>query len=195
MQPERRFSRHGLQQIGRRASYAFLALSVISVIGVIVLALMGKSPPSFEKLPFFRYSVILGLFYITQRKFKWLLWLHEGAHIGYACFRGVPCNRIGYVAKPKQPGVAASLNLANVPKDVWVSLTLAPLVFPLILIALGFLYPPIGLLALPILPGSFNDLVYVFAVLRAPGRFVTLTNEEVIVSWTPLSDVPGTPIG
>lgn len=189
MESKHRLSRHSLQQIGQRAVQVYYAVLLLLLAGVLVSVLLGKFPLEVGTPFAVDYFLILAaLGAITLWWFKWLLWLHEGAHLGYACFHGVPCDHVGYIAETGQPGVGASLTFTDVPKDVWVGLTLAPLIIPLILLVLSPFYLPVGLFALLILPSSFNDLVYVFTVLRTPGRFVTTTAEEVIVSQHPLSN-------
>ncbi len=185
MEGERRFSRRKLQRTGKLLVNTF---SFLFVLFTCILIIAGKAPrfdlDGWQLLKIAGGIIVAVLYW----KLKWLLWLHEGVHISYACSHGIPCGHIGYIAETDQPGVGASLTFTNAPKKVWTRLTLAPLIIPASLIILGFFHPLIWGLALLIFLASFNDLVYVYYVNSAPGRFVTTTAEEIIVSQHLLSN-------
>jgi len=186
MEGERRFSRREMHQKGRLLSVGWIVFS-LCLEGVLYF-MFHLSP--FPDSPF---SVvwclaIIALFTMTQLRFKWLLWIHEGAHIGYACSHGVPCEHIGYIAKTGQRGVGASLTFFNTPKKVWGRLTLAPLTLPLVLIMLAPFCLLLGVVGIMLMAYSANDFFYAGKVLATPGRFVTTTEDEIIVSFHPLPE-------
>lgn len=199
MEGERRFSRRKLQAMGMLAGKVYIIGLCLFAIGVIGLAIRSKIPHSFafsSPLAFYSvegFALFVILSKIMPRKFDVLLWLHEQMHIISARSFGISRDNIGYIANPTQPGVGALLTFIDAPKVSWLFVALFPLVIPLV-ISMAFWRlsnPFMGLLlGSVILTTSFNDIACVLAVLFTPGRFVTTTEDEVIVSRHPLSGVP-----
>lgn len=199
METTRRFSRLKLQSVGLLAGKVYIIGLCLFAFGVFGLTVRGKAPYSFAfssslaAYSFAGFALLVFLPIITLRKFNPLLWLHEQIHIISARALGVPRGSIGYIANPNQPGVGASLTFINAPKPVWEFLTVAPMIIPLVVLIIFWRLsgPFMGLLlGLSVLTTSFNDIAYALVVLFTPGRFVTTTEDEIIVSWRPLAGVP-----
>lgn len=140
-----------------------------------------------------REALFMGFFILFIYALGWLTLLHEGAHIAYAYAHGISGNQITMKTGTRRfLGLPlrwrTSLNMRNIPKSVWIRLALFPLIIPALAAVLSFYSPAFVLLALAILTGSGGDFVYVLAILRAPGSFVTTTDEEIIVSSLPLQE-------
>ena len=133
-------------------------------------------------------SFLLLAFYLSG----WLTLLHEGAHMAYAYAHGVKPEQVEMKSGTKKfLGVLrlrtlTSLKMHSVPKQIWLRLTVFPLVIPLSMVLLAFCSPAFIMLAFIVAAGSANDITYAFAVSRAPGNFVTTTGDEIIVSLSPL---------
>lgn len=175
------YSRHYLHRLGAfiGLSFCFLEASVAYLIA-----------------PYLRWSKLLVVLFalVLVQIPGWLTLLHEGAHIAYAYAHGVSESQMTMKTSPHRVlGLPlrwrTSLNMSNIPKSIWIRLTLFPLIIPAAIAALSIYSPGFIVLALLILVGSGDDLAYILAVLRAPGDFVTTTDDEVIISSRPLQAI------
>ncbi len=182
----RRFSRKRLQVAG--GVLAGLAIGI----GAAIL-FITRTPPPETLVPLLDSMGIAVLFEAIYRIWrdreifgviKAFTVLHEGAHVCYACIRGVPLEQVSLVPNTARKFMV-SLNMRDIPKGIWVEIMLFPLVLPLAIAVLGLSsgmpWPWAAVLTLVPLAGSGSDLVYAAIVWKTPGDFVTATESEIIV--------------